>query len=834
MSANLSLPALPMRGLVIFPKMVLHFDVGREKSVDALRAAASSGRKIFLVTYKETESEPVTADSDSVSGDEVYKIGVVAEVRQILKTPENTTRVLVEGLHKAKLLTIDSREPYMQCTVAPIRNSSSRLSESEGAALLRMLTAAFRRYCSLAPRMPNELYQTILTEKNIERLFDAIVFNIFLKAEDKQRLLEISGIKKRIECLLTVLENEIGIMELEVNIHEQVRDNMEKNQREYYLREQMRVLSRQLGDREDPQEEFYAYLEEIESIGFAEDIEEKLVAEAEKLMKYSSHSQEAGTVRDYLDTVLEMPWNSLTKEKIDIVKAQKQLDKDHYGLKEVKERIIELFAVRALKPDVRGQIICLAGPPGVGKTSVGKSIAKALGRKYARISLGGVRDEAEIRGHRKTYVGAMPGRIVNAIKQAKSMNPVILLDEIDKMSNDYKGDPSSAMLEVLDAEQNTAFVDHFLEIPIDLSRVMFITTANNTDEIPPPLLDRMEVIELSSYTGIEKFNIAKKHLIPKQLKKHGLSASKMGLSPAGIYTLIDSYTKEAGVRKLERKIASLCRKAAKEIVSREQLPEGESVPEKFDKIKFTPDNLVKYLGVKKYMPEEISKFDEVGVVNGLAWTSVGGVLMPLEVAVMDGTGKIELTGSLGDVMKESSKIAVSLVRTLCAKYNIEPDFYKTKDLHIHAPEGAVPKNGPSAGVAMVTALVSALSGGAGVAVRRDVAMTGEITLHGKVLAIGGLKEKAMAAYKSGIKTVLIPKENEPDISELDESVRDNLRFIAVEKIDTVLEVALVERIEGVQLIDKMNLKRAAENVVDGLSVENVDLVGSKRKRVRRT
>ncbi|MCL1904235.1 MAG: endopeptidase La [Oscillospiraceae bacterium] len=801
----ISLPALPMRGLVIFPKMVLHFDVGREKSVDALKAAANSGRKIFLVTQEEIN----TADTDDSA---VYKIGVVAEVRQILKTPENTTRVLVEGLHKAKLVSIDAREPYMQCTVSPIRHTTSRLSESEETALLRMLLETFKRYCSLAPKMPNELYQTILTEKKLERLFDSMVFNIFLKAEDKQRLLELSGIKKRIECLLTILENEINIMELEIDIHEQVRDNMEKNQREYYLREQMRVLSRQLGDREDPQEEFYAYLEEIESIGFDADIEDKLIAEAEKLLKYSSHSQESGTVRDYLDTVLEIPWNTLTKEKIDIIKAQKQLDKDHYGLKEVKERITELFAVRALKPDVRGQIICLAGPPGVGKTSVGKSIAKALGRKYARISLGGVRDEAEIRGHRKTYIGAMPGRIVNAIKQAKSMNPVILLDEIDKMSNDYKGDPSSAMLEVLDAEQNTAFVDHFLEIPIDLSRVLFITTANNIDEVPPPLLDRMEVIELGSYTRIEKFNIAKKHLIPKQLKKHGLTAAKMGVSPSGIYTLIDSYTKEAGVRKLERKIAALCRKAAKEIVS------GEAS----SKIVFNSDNLIKYLGVKKYMPEEISSVDEVGVVNGLAWTSVGGVLMPLESVVLDGTGKIEITGSLGDVMKESSKIAVSLVRSLSQKYNIDREFYKNKDIHIHAPEGAVPKNGPSAGIAMVTSLVSALTG---IAVRKDIAMTGEITLHGKVLPIGGLKEKTMAAYKAGIKTVIIPKENEPDISELDETVRENLRFVIADKIETVLETALVEKAESIA-----GLKIAAENVVDGLSINLTSEDKPKRKR----
>ncbi|MCL2634443.1 MAG: endopeptidase La [Oscillospiraceae bacterium] len=780
-----SMPALPMRGLVIFPKMILHFDVGREKSVDALKAAANGSRKIFLVAQRDaTVSHPETS--------EIYKIGVIAEVRQILKTPENTTRVLVEGLQRAKLISIDSNDPFMKCTVSPIAQTSSRLSLNEECALARMLLEVFKRYCSLAPKMPNELYQTILTETSLDKLFDSIVFNIYLKPEDKQDLLEINGVKKRIERLLSVLESEIGIMELEIDIHEQVRDSLERNQREYYMREQMRILSRQLGDRDDPQEEFYAYVDDIEAVGFDEDTEEKLVREAEKLLKFSPSSQEAGVVRAYLDMVLEMPWNHYTKEKIDMAKAQKQLDKDHYGLKEVKERILELFAVRALKPDVKGQIICLAGPPGVGKTSVGQSIAKALGRKYARISLGGVRDEAEIRGHRKTYIGAMPGRIVNALKQSKSMNPVILLDEIDKMSNDYKGDPASAMLEVLDTEQNIAFVDHYLEIPLDLSRVMFITTANNTDEIPAPLLDRMEVIDLSSYTRVEKFNIAKKHLIPKQLKKHGLTASRMGISTDGVYTLIDSYTKEAGVRKLERKIASLCRKAAKEIVGNglENSAVSEDGRTQFapTKVVFNPSNLEKYLGVKKYLPEHLPESDEVGVVNGLAWTSVGGVLMPLEAVIMEGTGKIEITGSLGEVMKESSKLAVSLARTLAVQYNIDPNFYKDKDIHIHAPEGAVPKNGPSAGVAMITALISALSG---IKVRRDVAMTGEITLHGKVLAIGGLKEKTMAAYKAGVKTVIIPKENEPDIQELDEAVRGALNFVIAEKIETVLEAALV-------------------------------------------
>lgn len=765
------MPALPMRGLVIFPRMILHFDVGREKSIQALRTAAMGDRKIFLVAQKDSSiPDPLF--------DEIYKTGVIAEVRQILKTPDNTTRVLVEGLSKAKAVSFKNMEPFIECEVMPMNaRKKAPLTESEETALLRMLKNSFKDYSSLAPKMPTELYESIMAEKNPERLFDLIVFNVYLKVEDKQKLLEITNIKRGIESLIAIMENEIGVMELEMEIHEQVRDSIEKNQREYYLREQMRVLSKQLSGSDDPEEECCEYIEEIEALGFSPEAEEKLIKEAEKLMKLSPSSQESGVIRTYLDTVLDMPWNVYTKDKTDLEKSEKQLEKDHYGLKKVKERILELIAVRALQPDIKGQIICLAGPPGVGKTSVGKSIAKALGKNYARISLGGVRDEAEIRGHRKTYIGAMPGRIVNAVKQAKSMNPVILLDEIDKLGSDYKGDPSSAMLEVLDVEQNNSFIDHYFEIPLDLSKVLFITTANTTDTIPAPLLDRMEVIELGSYTREEKFNIAKRHLIPKQLAKHGEKASTLKINDSAVYSLIDFYTREAGVRRLEQKIASLCRKAAKKLVAGEK------------KVSVSESNIKEFLGIKKYTPELLENQDEVGIVNGLAWTSVGGVLMPLEVIVMDGAGKIEITGYLGDVMTESSKIAVSLVRTLAARYGIDPDFYKNKDLHIHAPEGAVPKNGPSAGVTMVTALVSALSG---IAVRRDVAMTGEITLHGKVLPIGGLKEKTMAAYKAGVKTVVIPKENEPDIEELDDTVKSSLRFVIAENIQTVLETALVK------------------------------------------
>ena len=765
-----TMPALPMRGLVIFPGMVLHFDVGRDKSIHALKTAAAGNRKIFLVAQRDSSvSDPLF--------DEIYKIGVIAEIRQILRTPDNTTRVLVEGLTKARAIRFRDMEPFIECEVLPIEQRITSVPADQNTALLRVLLDTFKDYSSMAPKMPPELYESIVTEKNLTSLFDKIVFNIYLKVEDKQKLLEIGSLKRRIESLIAILENEADVMELEMDIHERVRDALDKNQREYYLREQMRILGKQLGQSDDLQEEADEYIEEIEKLGFEADIEEKLIKEAERLFKLSAHSQEAGVVRTYLDTVLDMPWKTLTKDKTDIDKSQKQLDKDHYGLKNVKERILELIAVRALNPDIKGQIICLVGPPGVGKTSVGKSIAKSLGRKYSRISLGGVRDEAEIRGHRKTYIGAMPGRIANALKQAKSMNPLILLDEIDKLGSDYKGDPSAAMLEVLDVEQNSKFIDHYFEIPLDLSRVLFVTTANTTDTIPRPLLDRMEVIELGSYTREEKFRIARKHLVPKQLKKHGEKASVVKIHDTAIYAIIDYYTREAGVRRLEQRIAALCRKSAKRLVSGEK------------NVIITDKNLKDFLGVKKYTPDILSKQDEVGVVNGLAWTSVGGVLMPLEVAVMEGTGKIEITGCLGEVMTESSKLAVSLVRLLSAGYGIDPDFYKNKDLHIHAPEGAVPKDGPSAGITMTTALISALSG---IAVRRDVAMTGEITLHGKVLPIGGLKEKSMAAYKAGIKTVIIPKENEPDIEELDDVVRDNLRFIIAEDISTVLRTALVK------------------------------------------
>lgn len=768
-TTNEVMPAISLRGLVVFPSMVLHFDVGRERSVNALKAAADGSGHIFLVAQKDASlTEPELSD--------MYEVGVIAEIRQLLTTPDGSTRVLVEGLTRAKRVRSAGGSDYLQFEVKELPSRGAPLSDSTAEAAVRALKNVFAEYAQISPKMPRELFEGIMSENNCSELFDKVVFNVVLRVEDKQALLEANGLLTRVKMLITMLESEIEIIETEIDIQEQVKEQVDKNQRDYYLREQLRAIYKQLGEGENPQEEADSYIEKINALGLSDEITEKLIGEAQKLVKMSYSSQEAGVIRNYLDTVLELPWNIRTKDKLDIDKVQKQLDKDHYGLKKVKERITEIISVRALAPDVKGQIICLYGPPGVGKTSIGKSIAAALGRNYARISLGGVHDEAEIRGHRKTYIGAMPGRIAAALKQAKSMNPVLLLDEIDKMGSDYKGDPASAMLEVLDSEQNTSFTDHYLEIPLDLSDVLFITTANTLDTIPAPLLDRMEVIELSSYTREEKFNIAKKHLLPKQLKKHGEKPSTVKIADKALYSIIDFYTREAGVRKLERSIADICRKSAKKIVSGEK------------KVTVTDENIKDFLGVKKFLPEHLAAHDEIGLVNGLAWTSVGGVMMPLEVLVLEGTGKTEFTGSLGDVMKESAKIAVSLTRSLAKKYNIDPEFYKNRDIHVHAPEGAVPKDGPSAGVTLTTALVSALSG---TPVRRDVAMTGEITLRGKVLAIGGLKEKTMAAYRAGVKTVCIPKENEPDIDELDEVVKNSLKFVVAEDISTVLETALV-------------------------------------------
>lgn len=770
---TISIPVLAMRDLVIFPKMVMHFDVARTKSINALRTALNMDRMIFLVAQKDVNIEnPQKKD--------IYKIGVVAEIKQIIKTPEGVTRVLVEGSYKAKLVELNDVEgTELSATIIKANdNRKSKYTDNQIEALNRCVKDTFEKYASIMPKMPKELYSTIIGEYNPQKLFEAVVSNINLLTDDKQKMLEKSDIADKLSILNETLEKEYEVLKIAKDIQLQVNENADKNQRDYYLREQIKVMKEQLGEFDNNQNEVYEYYQKIDKLNLSSEVEEKLFHEASRLLKVADNSSEATVIRNYLDTCLALPWNKLSKDKTDIEKAQKILDKEHYGLKKVKDRVLETLAVKSLTPDIKGQILCLVGPPGVGKTSIGKSIAHALGRKYVRVSLGGVRDESDIRGHRKTYIGSMPGRIINAMKQAGTRNPVILLDEIDKMSNDFRGDPSSAMLEVLDSEQNVAFRDHYIELPFDLSDVLFVTTANTTQTIAAPLLDRMDVIELTSYTREEKFNIAKKYLVPKQVKKNGMRATMIKFADDGLYSLIDSYTKEAGVRTLERRIASLCRKVAKKIVK------GEA-----KKITITSKNIEQYLGVRKYSKDLFIKENEVGVANGLAWTSVGGVIMPLEVLILDGKGKIELTGSLGDVMKESAKIAISYCRSVAQKYDIKPDFYAKKDIHIHAPEGAVPKDGPSAGVTLVTGLVSALSG---IKVRSDVAMTGEITLHGKVLPIGGLREKTMAAYKAGIKTVIIPFDNRADLEQVDDVVKASIDFVFAKTLNEVLDVALVK------------------------------------------
>ncbi len=763
--------AVAMRGLVAFPKMVMHFDVARQKSVDSIEKALKDGGKLFLVTQHETYV-------DNPKASDLYKVGVVAEIKQVLKLPDNIMKVLVEGVYKASLIRLIDDGDTLKAEVKRMPTySRAKVDEVEAEALMRSVKDIFERYSQYFPKMPKELLTSVMTQDDPYKLFETVTFNCNLNYRDKQTLLEETNILNKLSVLFACLSSEVEILELENLINEQTKNSIDKGQKEYYLREQMRIIQEQLG--EDEGDEVFEYINDIYSLKLDKKNTEKLLKEADKLGKLPPSSQEAFVIKNYLDTVLDLPWNKYTKAKLSMEKAEDILEKDHYGLKKVKERILEFLAVHMLNPEIKGQIICLAGPPGIGKTSIAKSIAKAMGRKYARVSLGGVRDEADIRGHRKTYVGAMPGRIMTALQQAGSANPLILFDEIDKLCSDIKGDPSSAMLEVLDSEQNNAFRDHFIEVPFDLSKCVFITTANDVSAIPAPLLDRMELIELPSYTAEEKFHIAREHLVPKQLKEHGLKGTQLKIEDAAIHEIIQFYTKEAGVRTLERYIASLCRKAAKKIAS------GEA-----KRVTVKAKDLQDWLGVKKYLPDLLSQKDQVGVVNGLAWTSVGGVLMPLEVIVMKGTGKIEVTGSLGDVMKESAKIAVSYVRSVAAKYGIDPDFYKKNDIHIHAPEGAVPKDGPSAGVTMTTALVSALSG---TPVRADVAMTGEITLHGRVLPIGGLREKTMAAYKAEIGTVIIPVANKPDLEEVDDIVKNAIEFVYADDLATVLDTALIKQ-----------------------------------------
>ena len=763
------LPLLPLRGLVVFPGTVLSFDVGRKKSSAALKAAMESDQLIFAVAQKEVYVE------DPEEGD-LYEVGCVVKVRQVLKISENAVRVLVEGLYRAKHGAVLSKSGFAVSEITEIKDKPIKNRPVYIESLIRRVRTQFEKYAEVYSNISLDVIMRIAEATDIGFLADFIASNVPAPYDDRQYVLEQDDPVHRAKILIEMLDKEREIGEIDRRISEKTKAAIDENQREYYLREQIRAISAELyGD--DSADEIDEYHYKIDRLTATEEVKDTLHKEVNKLAKMPSGSHEGTVVRGYLDTCLELPWNKDTAVSADIKKAEKILNRDIYGMDKVKERILEMLSVYAVAPDIKGQIICLVGPPGVGKTSIGKTVAECMGRKFARVSLGGVHDEAEIRGHRKTYIGAMPGKIIDAIRKAGSGNPLILLDEVDKLGSDYKGDPSSAMLEVLDPEQNNTFVDHFIEIPYDLSRAVFIATANTTDTIPAPLLDRMEVIELGSYTREEKFNIAKKHLVPKEISRHGLDNKRLKIADSAIYALIDYYTREAGVRNLERKLAALCRKSAKIIAS------GEAA-----KVALKEADVEKMLGKRRFKPETILPNDEVGIINGLAWTAVGGEIMQLEIASMAGTGKIELTGSLGDVMKESAMAAVSYVRANAERLNIDPEFYKKRDIHIHATEAAVPKDGPSAGVTMTVGLVSELTGRP---VKRDIAMTGEVTIRGRVLPIGGLKEKSMAAYRGGVKTVFIPKDNVADLDEVDSTVKANVRFVPVSSVDEIIKEALV-------------------------------------------
>ncbi len=762
------LPILALRGLAVYPDQTVHFDVGRPKSAQALEAAMKSGQMIFLVPQKNLMD-------DDPQLPQLYPIGVVAKVKQVLKAQGENLRVLVNGICRGRIVELIHQDPYLYGTVeaCPEVDTGDALRAK---ALRREANMLFGLYTEIGEYPAQSVQLRLLASENTGFTADTIAQNSGIEFTDKAKLLCQLNPIRRLEAVIRLLRQEVEMLKLETDIQEKTKVSIDQNQRDYYLREQMKVIREELGEGEE-MDEGESYVARIRALQLPEDQEKKLLKDVERLKKQPFGSSEGAVLRNYLDTVLELPWNTKTNERVDVSAARKILDKDHFGMEKVKERILETIAVRQMAPAMPPQILCLVGPPGVGKTSISYSIARSLNRKMARISLGGVHDEAEIRGHRKTYVGAMPGRIMAAMTQAGSCNPILLLDEIDKLGKDHRGDPGSALLEVLDGEQNATYRDHYLEIPFDLSDVMFITTANTLDTVPRPLLDRMEVIELGSYTDEEKLMIAKNHLIPKQMKKHGLKKSQLRITDDGIREIIGCYTRESGVRNLERCFAEVCRKGAMRLLSEEEAK----------KISVTGSNLEEFLGVRKYLPDRLPGSDQIGLVTGLAWTSVGGETLEVEVNVMDGSGKLELTGNLGDVMKESAHAALSYIRANARELGVAPDFYKTKDIHVHFPEGAVPKDGPSAGITVCTAMVSALTGQS---VRRDVAMTGEISLRGRVMAIGGLKEKTMAALRHGIRTVIIPKDNERDLAEIDQTVRRQLNFVSAQHVQTVLEVAL--------------------------------------------
>ena len=765
------LPILALRGLVVYPEQTIHFDVGRMKSVLALEAAMKKDQLIMLIPQKDIlKDDPAITD--------LYSVGTVVYVKQILKSQGENIRVLVEGICRARVDNLNQSAPYFSGEISAVEDSLWE-DNLRTEALRRESYGLFSSYLEYVEKPSQGVMLRILSSTDCSLIADTIAQHSSMDYKDKAKLLLQLNPVRRLENVITILRKEVLVLQMESEIQEKTRAYIDQDQRDYFLREQMKVIRDELGEGEE-HSEFYEFEKRILALKLSAESEKKVLKDLERLKKQPFGSAEASVLRNYLDTLLELPWNKSTKERIDVEAARKILNKDHFGLDKVKERILETIAVRQMAPQMPPQILCLVGPPGVGKTSVAYSVARSLNRKMARIALGGVHDEADIRGHRKTYVGAMPGRILSAMIQAESMNPVLLLDEVDKMGTDHRGDPGAALLEVLDSEQNKTYRDHFLEIPFDLSQVLFITTANTTDTIPRPLLDRMEIIELGSYTDEEKLMIAKNHLIPKQLQNHGLKKSQLKITDDAIREIIRCYTRESGVRTLERSISQICRKADMQLLSNNNI------------ITVTGRAVEQYLGVRKYLPDRIPEKDQIGLVTGLAWTSVGGETLDVEVNVMDGTGKLELTGNLGDVMKESAQAALSYIRANADKYQIPSDFYKTKDIHVHFPEGAVPKDGPSAGITVCTAMISALTG---TSVRSDIAMTGEISIRGRVLPIGGLKEKTMAAMRHGVRTVIIPKANERDLEEIDQTVRKALNFISAESIDTVLDAALNQKFD---------------------------------------
>ncbi|MEA4921313.1 MAG: endopeptidase La [Clostridiaceae bacterium] len=795
-----NIPTMALVGITVFPNTVFHFDVGRQISINALNKAMAADQKIFLVSQKVMAVE--TPDFN-----DIYRMGTIAKVKQVLRLPGGTLRVLAEGETRAIVYAPLADKEYLRCDAYMIQAEEKNAATKRDQAALRTLRDLFIEYTELAPKLGSDVVMKVFDSEDMAYVSDFIAQNILIQHTDKQRILEEVDARKRCSLLTQILTSEIDILSLEQDIQNRVKLQMDKNQRDYYLREQIRVINEELGDGEDAVSEGKGYADKIKALHFPNDIEEKLLKEASRLSKMQQSSPESGVIRTYLDTVLDLPWHKSTAENGDIVKAAQILAADHYGLEKVKERILEFFAVKTLSGGIKGQIICLVGPPGVGKTSIAKSVARALGRNYSRISLGGVRDEADIRGHRRTYIGSMPGRIITALKQAGSRNPLILIDEVDKLASDYKGDPSSALLEVFDTEQNSTFVDHYIDVPFDLSDVLFICTANNSENIPGPLYDRMEVIELSGYTAEEKLHIAKEHLLPKQLKANGLKASNLIVPENAMLAIIEGYTREAGVRSLERELAKLCRKTAKHM-----LETGKK------SLRVSPANISKYLGNVRYKKKSMSGDNDCGVVNGLAWTSVGGEILEVEAIAVEGSGKTEVTGNLGEVMKESVKAAMTYIRSRSEALEITTDFYKTKDIHIHFPEGAVPKDGPSAGITIATALISALTGKR---VSRSIAMTGEITLTGRVLPIGGLKEKTMAAYMADVKRVIVPSDNLPDLDDIDPEVRKALEFIPASHMDDVVRsVFCYTKVEESSCPDKERF----ENVVVPAVIPAVNVV----------